>query len=519
MKKILKITIFAIALVVLESCDSGFDELNTSKTRATSLDPSLVLNNAILGSSPSTSLNYEQAIVQQLFSSNTGVLEGGNFNKINVGNTPLNWNRFYPAVIKYTADVIKNTKDDATRANLYNMARIIQAAAFMVLTDTYGDIPYSEAAKGLNGNFFPAYELQSEIYPKLVAELEEATDALDPAGKIETTDALYSGNIVKWKKFGYSLLLRAGMHLSKANASLAQNTVAAAFAGGVILTNADNAIIKHDGSNTNPLTNPLNGTEAANFYLGEPFVNFLKNTSDPRLGAIAIRYVGAKSGSDQAAQIASGTGDKDPANQFGMPVGSTDGAADIAAATAFGAGNNRYSFTQLDRSRIGKTTAPMHMVTAAQNNLLLAEAAFRGWVPGGAVQAATYFNNGIAEHMRQMADYDPASAITETQISDYLAIPANQLTTGTELQQIGEQYWIASLLHGYESWANFRRTGFPALTPNPFVGEADVAGKFIERITYPPNEKTVNKQNALNAVQVQCNCSDDLLSTKIWLFK
>src|SRR6185436_21115002 len=109
------------------------------------LDPALVLNTAILNSSPTPSLTYEIAIVQQWFSSNTGVLVGGNFNQKNIGNTPSNWINYFQNVIKYTNDVITRTKTDATRANLYHMARIVQANAFLVLTDTYGDIPYAEA--------------------------------------------------------------------------------------------------------------------------------------------------------------------------------------------------------------------------------------------------------------------------------------------------------------------------------------------------------------------------------------
>ena len=78
MKKIFKISVLALSIFVIASCDSGFDELNTSKTGAISLDPALLLNNAIINSSPDDSqLNYELAIVQQLTSPNTGVLEGG----------------------------------------------------------------------------------------------------------------------------------------------------------------------------------------------------------------------------------------------------------------------------------------------------------------------------------------------------------------------------------------------------------------------------------------------------------
>ncbi len=510
MKKTNKLYILALSFILVTACDDGFNDLNTSKTGATSVDPVLVLNNAVINSSPTPSLNYEIAIVQQWFSSNTGVLEGGNFNKKNIGNTPANWVNYYQNVIKYTNDVITRTKSDATRSNLYNMARIIQANAFMILTDTYGDIPYSEAGGGYTAQvFFPKYEAQSSIYPKIIDELTQASASLDAAGKIETSDVLYAGNIAKWKKFGYSLLLRAGMRISKADAAKAQSAVAAAFAGGPILVNADNAIIFHDANYVNGIGNTVNGTEAANYYLGEPFVNALKSTSDPRLSSIAVRYVGATSGPGQTAAVATTAA----ANQFGMKVGATDGSAQTDAVAAGLV--SRYAYSQVDRTRLVKRTSPMFVVTAGQTNLLLAEAVMKGWVTSGTAPA--YFAAGISAHMDQMATYDAGAAVLAADRNTYVAanpLNADFATNGPNAnQQVGYQYWIASFLHGPEAWANFRRTGFPTLlTPNPFVGDIP-AGTFIARVTYPPSEILVNGKNVTDAIT---SMGADALSTKVW---
>ncbi|HEY8934819.1 MAG TPA: SusD/RagB family nutrient-binding outer membrane lipoprotein [Cyclobacteriaceae bacterium] len=515
MKKIINYLLISFSLVLIVSCDNGFDELNTSKTGVISLDPAFVLNNAVINSFSSavgtSTLTYEMPIVQQMFSSNTGVLFGGNFNQTNITNTPLNWINYFQNVINYASDVISRTKNDAKRANLYNMARIIKANAFMVLTQTYGDMPYSEAGAGYTANnFFPKYDTQQSIYADIIKELTEASGALDASGTIETSDVLYNGNIVKWKKFGYSLLLRAGMRLTKADAATAQTTVAAAFASGVILSNADNAIIKYDANFANGIGSTLTGTEAANFHLGEPFVDFLKNSSDPRLAAIAVRYVGANSGTAQTEAVA----DRTAANQYGLPVGSTDATANAAGALLPG-GGTQFAFTQADRTRVVKKTSPMFIVTAGQTNLLLAEAAFLGWIPGGFAAASSYYVDGITAHMNQMASYDAGSAIAASDITAYFAIAANQLTVGTELKQIGEQYWVASFLNGPEAWANFRRTGFPALTPNPYSG-SEVPGDFINRVSYPPSEILVNSAHVQAAISVQ---GPDVLATKMWLFK
>ena len=509
MKKIFSYSLLIILSVLGVSCDKGLENLNKNKTSPTSVDPVFLLNNAIINSSfPVKTLVFDIGIVQQMVSPNGGVLAGANFNQDSrdVTTQPL-WAVYYQNVIKYTYDVIINTKDIPARSNLYNMARIYQAYSFMILTDEYGDIPYTEAGTGYSDqNFLPKYEAQQDIYTNLIQELTDASAALNTAGVVENADLLYSGDIAKWKKFGYSLLLRAGMRLTKVDAAKAQTTVAAAFAGGVILGNADNAYIRHDANYNQPIGGTLNGSEAANFYLTKPFVDELKNTSDPRLQAIAIRYVGATSGNGQT--VASGS--TDPAQQIGMPIGKDNGTI-VAQATADGLASF-YDYSQADRRRILKTTSPVFLVTAAQTNLLLAEANFRGWITGGT--AAQYFSDGIKAHMDQMAIYDANSAVSATAGDTYIA--ANPLGAGTELEQINTQYWIASFLNGPEAFANFRRSGFPALAPNPYgqPNNPDVPnGTFIRRLTYPTTELSINTTNVNAAIATQ---GLDKLSTRVW---
>ena len=513
MRHTYKIVLLTAFLCIATSCDKGFDELNTSKSDATSADPAFVLNNAIIFCSPpGGTLNYDLGIVQQLISSNSGVLVGANFNQLNPNNTNQVWINFYQNTIKYTNDVITRTEEDPLRNNLYHMARIIRAYAFMVLTDTYGAVPYANGGQGYTDqNFFPEYDDQQTVYTDIIKELTEASAALgtNTSAKVETGDVLYTGNIARWKRFGYSLLLRAGMRLSKADAAKAQATTAAAFAGGVILTNADNALNRHDANFVNPLGNTLNGTEAANFYLAQPFVDALKASTpvDPRLQSIAIRFVGANSGPAQVAGVATTA----PANQYGMPMGSTDATADAAGATLPG-GGNRYAFSQVDRTRLVKRTSPLFLVTAAQTNLLLSEAAVRGWVAGGPVAAATYFADGVRAAMDMMASYDANAAVSAANRDAYVAAnPLNVTTQAASFQQINTQYWIASFLQGNEGWANFRRSGYPALSPNPFPGRTVV---WITKMTYPVSETLVNSANVQAAITT--NGGADNLDTKVW---
>src|SRR5690606_11199588 len=128
-----------------------------------------------------------------------------------------------------------------------------------------------------------------------------------------------------------------------------------------------------------------------NFYLTEPFVEYLRSNNDPRLSAIAITYVGAKSGPEQTSE--NGTYDADV--HVGMPVGN-DNAGAVKAAADLGL-TSFYEFAQADRRRVTKNTAQNFLVTASQNFLLLAEARHRGWITSGTVES--YYNDGVRAHM------------------------------------------------------------------------------------------------------------------------
>jgi hypothetical protein len=509
MKIVIRYILILSLLPFAFSCDKGFDDLNKNKTSPTTLDPALLLNNAIINTSfPGRSVIFDLGIVQQMVSPNGGVLAGANFNQDSRDATLAHiWTVYYQNVIKYTADAISKAKDQPSRSNLYQMARIWQAYAFMILTDEYGDIPYSEAGKGLTDQIFlPKYEAQKDIYPKIIQELTEAGAALSTTGTVEGSDVLYAGNITKWKKFADSVLLRAGMRLSKIDPAKAQSTVQAAVAAGVITDNTDNAYMRHDANYTQPIGNMLNSTEAANFYLAKPFVDQLKNTNDPRLSSIAIRYVGATSGATQTVD----KGNTSAAVQVGIPMGKDNGTAPAAAAADGLA--SFYDYSQADRRRVVKVSAPVFFVTASQTLLLLAEARFRGWITTGS--AAQYFSAGIKAHMDQMPTYDAGCAIPNDARDVYIA--ANPLNAGTELQQINTQYWISSFLNGPEAFANFRRSGYPTLTPNPYgqPNNPDVPnGTFIRRLTYPTSELSINTVNVNEAISRQ---GADKLSTRVW---
>jgi hypothetical protein len=505
----MKITTYILALLMvfhaLVSCEKNFDEINTNTVDPTSesVDPVFVLNNAILGLSFPNGANiiYDSGIVQQIISPNSGVITGANYNQDNRNSTMEQWNDYYENVIKHTGDVINQIQEVPERSNLLNITRIIEAYAFMVLTDTYGHIPYFEAGKGFSDQIvLPVYDSQEAIYMDLINELREAVSALNDSGDA-VGEIMYGGDLDKWRKLGNSLLLRIGMRISNVDNAMGQQIVQEAFAAGLLGSNDDNFVVRHDNNFTNPYGGIFNGTEANNFYLVDSFVDYLSNTNDPRLRSMAIRYIGATSGPEQTLDIAS----KDPGDQIGMPMGHDNGSIG-AVATDMGLASF-YDFTQLDRFTYGAINAPMFLLTYAQTQLALAEAAANGWISGNANE---YYEEGVRAHMEQLAAYGEDAAIPADQIDAYLA--ENPFDAANAVEQINNQYWVASLLNGPEAWANFRRSGFPDLPPNPFPGQ-DISGDFINRLTYPSSEIAVNKANLDAAVS---SMGPDNLDTRVW---
>lgn len=504
MKNILISSLILLGTMGLASCDEGFDKMNVNPIALTAVEPSYQLNTTIVNTAPSYgNLSYETTIVKQMITPFSGQGSAANFNQDNRSVASGNWNSLYQNNIKELTDVIVKTKDLPAKSNLYNMARIWKAYSFMILTDTYGDIPYSQAGKNyLEGISTPIYDTQESVYSAILTELESASAALDASKARVSTDLLYDGDVTKWKRFGFSLLLRASMRLSKVNPAKSAEFVAKAVAGGLMQSNADNAIIRHNANFANPIGSQLNGGQSAFFYLAEDFVDFLKKANDPRLESIAVRYVGATSGAQQIESRANRTKDA----QIGAPLGFDNTTITVAVKEKKLA--SLWDYSQLDRTRVGGLNAPSFLVTYSQTQLLLAEAVHRKWTTG---TIATLFSNGIKAHMQQFASYGTTTTISEAAINAYLL--ANPLTPGKELEGINTQYWVSSFLVGPESWANFRRSGFPVLKPNSFPGSDLKTEPFIRRLTYVDAELNVNKANVQKAIERQ---GANTMDTRIW---
>lgn len=494
-----------VLMLLFAGCDKDFDEINTSKTAYVSLDPVIKLNKAIINTMEMGSRVQQLQIAYWLTSPFGSSLAGANYNQYVPSMQEFPWVSFYPSSVVTTVDIIQQTKDDATKTNLYNAARIWKAYTFMVLTDTYGDIPYTEAGLGyLEQNTKPVYDSQESIYTDILKELDEASNALNPSGTAISGEILFAGNVTRWKRFGYSLLLRAAMRLSKVAPATSQTYVAKAVAGGLMQSNSDNAKLLRTPEYVNPIGSEISGNEKANYYAQKEFVELLKTTNDPRLGSWLHRFVGAQNATQQTAALRT----KDPTKVKGIPLGYND--VTIASTFVTEGVVSLYDYSQFDWQVVFTNTSPQWYCTYSQTQLLLAEAITRGWATG---DAATCYSNAIKADLERMADFGTQAVIPAATITAYVA--ANPLVPADAMKMINEQYWVVSIPNGFEAWSNFRRTGFPLVSPNPYPA-SEIPGEFIRRHVYPDRESASNKANLDAAIANQGGAANTKMNGRVW---
>lgn len=522
MKKIKQLLIATSALVFLGGCDKDFEKINTNPLRINQIaDPGMLLTNILRGTSTAGNWDAESTIIQHfVLPYNLGATLGYQFNDNNPGISGGPWG-VYTGNIRTSTILMNTVKDNPERQNLYNMARIWRAYHYMWLVDHYGDVPYTEAELGQSeALFYPKYDKASVVYDTVYKEIKEATAALDPTKDNESKYDIFlpansstSTEITLWKRFGYSLLLRLGMRYSKLDATKAKSIVQEAYAGGVMQSNADNIYVKNrnedgtpDQNYTNGRMGGVRGTNPFNYYLAEPLVTTLKNFRDPRLKYIAGYYAPVQ---DKAP---SSTPDTTMAKQFGFPVG-----IDVTNfptthphyRASVGAGQ---AFSQLNYNVVAHTTTPSLIVTNAQTKLLLAEAAFRGWLPAGAKTAQQYYEEGVIASMDGYSIFPSTGTLpTAAEKAGYLTNPGVAYNATDALKLINTQYWIECFNNGYEGWCNWRRSGFPQLSPNTYNNALN--GGFIRRFTYPIAEQTINPVNYQAA---SASIGGDLLTTRIF---
>ncbi|MEN7548503.1 SusD/RagB family nutrient-binding outer membrane lipoprotein [Rapidithrix thailandica] len=490
--------VLTVALVFSSCNTKEFQDLNINPVAADNINPGFILTYTQLQTSGERYENWRAVLIYQStmiqhFATLPGYWAGDKYTYIGSYSASL-WDRAYRNYVRDLVNLVEITKEDPALINFNAIARIWKVFAMHRLTDHYGDVPYFEAGRGfLDVNFNPRYDAQEDIYMDMLKELDEAAMALsDAEGTPEDQDLIYGGDLAKWKRFAYSMMLRLGMRMTKVNASQAEQWVTRAIAGGVMTSNDDICFIPHDtgpgGLQRNGIGEVFNYDPDSKTYTNDDsprlsltFVTYLEDHNDPRL--------------DLYSWVVSGGEPK------GMPNG-----LDATTIQDYEGGSDLDTYSRINPLFV-LVSSPMVFQTYAEVAFLLAEAIERGWHAGN---AAEMYEAGVWAAMKQYSIYDPSLEIADADIETYLA--ANPYNPAQWEQILGEQYWVATFLNEYEAYANWRRTDYPKLTPVNYPGN-QTNGTIPRRLRYPGGEASLNPDNYQAAINRQ---GPDLLTTRMW---
>ncbi|MDF2158327.1 SusD/RagB family nutrient-binding outer membrane lipoprotein [Algoriphagus sp. CAU 1675] len=417
----------------------------------------------------------------------------------------------YTGVVRLFSEVIRKTADDPNEVNVNAAATILRVFDLLRMTDMYGDIPYTQAGYGLEGeeNWFPTYEPQKEVYYKMIDDLKAARDKFSPSARaLGTQDFIYGGDLDKWKKFANSLLMRMAMRMSNVDPEKAKAVFTEANSSGAFSSNDDIAFIHYapgpQGVNRNGLNDGYWNTYkySRDCKISETFMNWMDANDDPRKMIITG---GIGNPEDASTWIT------DPNEQIGMPNGyNSTNIRDVVPAGTL----DRFSTVQQNFSMLNikylDWEDPYYLISYAEVELMRAEAVLKGWISGS---AETHFDNGITAAMNAWSYFDPSFVITGPQIQSYVAARGfGSASNEDKLRLIAEEYWAATFLNDIESWSNWRRTGYPVLTPTQDPNAFE--GNFIpRRLRYWESEIGSNPENYQAAVS---RMGGDLFATKVW---
>ncbi|WP_428235114.1 SusD/RagB family nutrient-binding outer membrane lipoprotein [Gracilimonas sp.] len=363
---------------------------------------------------------------------------------------------------------LKTAEEVATTENQKAVARILKAYIFWNVTDRWGDIPYSEALQGTE-EFTPVYDTQESIYEDLFAELKAAADQIDQSGSL-SNDIIYEGDMGKWVKFSNSLRLLMALRLSEVNASLAETEFNDALNDGVFTSNEDNFLFQHlaDANNQNYWYGQIVDPPIREWWaLTVSLVDLMDPYNDPRLPV------------------------------YGNEVRNGGGYAGLQFGEEDSIGTEDFSLLGSD---IYAQDAPVYLVTYAEVLFARAEAAALNWTTE---DPATNYNDAIENSIAQWTG-------DASQATAYLAQPDITFDPGNAVEQISTQRYIHLFMHGYQAWAEWRRTGYPDNLVQPNGNAVPL------RQSYTSDEALNNTENYEEAIQRQFGGENSIYGRLWW---
>lgn len=468
--------ILFISVLVFLSCTKDLEEINTNPNAPVQVQPDLLLRQVIYDFGDE--LSYEGFVAGNLLGQYFTAIDFNLFDRHSLtepqfGGNP--WPTIYTNLRDNEIILQQATSNDAL-AIYEGPALILKAYMSAVLTDIYGDVPYSEALQGDKGSVTPKYDSQEAIYREQGGILDNLATAIDLLNNYSGTatlqgDILFGGDLGAWVRFAQSLRIKALMRISD-RVDVSDELQAIFDSGIFIKNNAQNAVFDFtEGQPNNFRMANLRAGDFNLFILSETMQEVLSDLNDPRMN-VFFRPTA-----------------NDPSIFQGFLNGPDASQTSISVAD--------YSLTgMIFRETPGDLQA--NFLTAWETKFLLAEAAERDLIQADAKAlyeeavrlAFDYWNTGL-----------PADYLTSGN--------AAYDTNGDNLEKIITQKWIANIINGYEGWIDYRRTGFPNLK----TIAASLNNDLIPvRMPYPTDEDALNNENFTAATSANGNS----INAKVW---
>lgn len=475
---------------LLVACTDNFEELNTDPNRPKEITPGVMLGQLqyrIVNSSISSARSFTHELMQ--VDAPRSSTSGGGLHRYVVSPGSAVWSNFYG----YLTDIedIYKIADERNDNNYKAIALVYKSWAYSMITDAYGDIPYSEATKATEGILKPSMDQQRDIYVDILKNLETANSLFDDTKALTYAgDLLYNANaltagrnlgIQKWKKFSNSLRLRLLLRISKRDGEInVKEQINAILADPVkypVFTNvADDAIFRYPG--TFPYFNPYYNARQLDWRDGTYFTKFfldkLNATSDPRRAIWAIPVT--VNGQSVYRGIESGY----PTN-VEYVVGQ----------------NSSYTDALKTLPQLGV------MMTYAEVEFIKAELSLNGYATGKPPKL--HYEAGIASSMTQWGAIMPTNFLTQPGVA-YNAVA----TTTQQLEQIMLQKYYAYFFVDYQAWFEKRRTGYPVLPRGTGI---PAENNFPYRVPYPTYLQSLNPEALDEGVRSMGGDNSDI---KVW---
>lgn len=457
--------IIGIILFSLAACTKDFEEVNTNPNSPETAPLTNILAYNIQGLASrfgTTELFYPAAFA--------GYVGKGMYNNVNrYSEMPSSghWSYMFTNMLTNLDFIIESAETEGNN-NIKAAAMVLKAYTLQMLVDTYGPIPFSESGQAEEGNVYPAYDSEKDVYTGILSLLKEANALFDVNGNIlGTGDLLYNDDISKWKKFCNSLRLRVAIRVSNVDEALATTHISEIFGDAatypVFETNHDNAKLEYPGGEW---IEPWYGAQNSipDLRIGKPLMDKLLELNDPRIAHYAQQ--------------------NDDGIYKGLPIGADTEGNESMVGTSF----------------MFNPTGSVPFLKYTEVLFIKAEAAKRGLASG--LNAEEAYNAAVTASLNELD-------IEQGDIDTYLA--NTDVEWNDNLDRLYTQKWIALFRQSWEAWAEVRRTDVPqvpiAVSP-AYTGHNRVPFRF----PYPIEEKNLNGKNIPAEVTEQ----DGFWGYQIW---